>query len=341
MRVEACMMFVTRRHDLGDSQAKRIHSYLTRYRLDCSRCYTKYPLLITRGLSCKPNSHVPWSTSELRVRSAPWNRFKPSGKIFLLTVPRQYFFCGSFMLFLVCVCYAFVCVCLVLPCGHLLGKDWPLGSRLWCHIVSLLLSHWYPGSGVVLDCIYSWSLPSFVLCTFGLFTPNVDRCPPHSVIIAQAKCAVATSNCIESRCIYKKMHYLTFDFVVKVTRYVAQYLHHVTYSPAKFEVLTSNGLHGLGRDAFSWKWMIWPLTLTLGSRYLTICPVSSSPCDLCICTVWRCLVQRLRGRCNNKKIIYLTLTFRSNVTRNIANTCTICIMWPMKLQCLKLLRLTL
>ena len=64
-----------------------------------------------------------------------------------------------------CVCYAFVCVCLLLPCGHLLGKGWPLGSHLWCSVVSLLLSHWYPGSGVALDCIDSWSLPSFVLST--------------------------------------------------------------------------------------------------------------------------------------------------------------------------------
>ena len=29
------------------------------------------------------------------------------------------------------------------------------GSRLWCLTVSLLLSNWYPGSGVVLDCIDS------------------------------------------------------------------------------------------------------------------------------------------------------------------------------------------
>ena len=28
-------------------------------------------------------------------------------------------------------------------------------SRLWCLTVSLSLSHWYPGSGVVLDCIDS------------------------------------------------------------------------------------------------------------------------------------------------------------------------------------------
>ena len=39
--------------------------------------------------------------------------------------------------------------------GHLLGKGCPLGSRLWCITVSLSLSHWYPGSGVVLDCIDS------------------------------------------------------------------------------------------------------------------------------------------------------------------------------------------
>ena len=36
------------------------------------------------------------------------------------------------MFFLSCVCYAIVHVCLYMPCGHLLGKGWPLGSRLWC-----------------------------------------------------------------------------------------------------------------------------------------------------------------------------------------------------------------
>ena len=52
-------------------------------------------------------------------------------------------------------CLAFVRVCLFVPCGHLQGKGWPLGSRLWCITVSLSLSHWYPGSGVVLYCIDS------------------------------------------------------------------------------------------------------------------------------------------------------------------------------------------
>ena len=54
------------------------------------------------------------------------------------------------------LCLLCLCVRLfIVPCGHLLGKGWPLDSRLWCLTVSLSLSHWYPGSGVVLDCVDS------------------------------------------------------------------------------------------------------------------------------------------------------------------------------------------
>ena len=57
-------------------------------------------------------------------------------KIFLLTIPRRCFFCGSFVLS--CFCYAFMRVCLLMPCGHLLRKGWHFGSfcnvLLWsCH----------------------------------------------------------------------------------------------------------------------------------------------------------------------------------------------------------------
>ena len=57
-------------------------------------------------------------TFELRVRLTPRNRFKHSSKIFLLTVPRCYFFCGSFVLFMSCVCQPFMSVhcCLVVTC---------------------------------------------------------------------------------------------------------------------------------------------------------------------------------------------------------------------------------
>ena len=50
-----------------------------------------------------------------------------------------------------------------MPCGHLLGKGCPLGSRLWCLNMSLSLSFWYPGSGVVLYCIDPWSLHPYLL----------------------------------------------------------------------------------------------------------------------------------------------------------------------------------
>ena len=47
------------------------------------------------------------------------------------------------------------------PVPHNLWTEF--SSRLWCLIVKLSLSHWYPGSGVVLVCIDSWSLSSFFL----------------------------------------------------------------------------------------------------------------------------------------------------------------------------------
>ena len=78
-----------------------------------------------------------WSTSEIKVRLAPWNRFRPSSKIFYWLL-KSNFFCGSFVLFMSCVCHA---VCSLLPCGQVMAKGWPLGSRLWWLIVFLSLSH--------------------------------------------------------------------------------------------------------------------------------------------------------------------------------------------------------
>ena len=57
-----------------------------------------------------------WTKGEV---DAPLNRFKPSSKIFLLTIPRRCFFCGSFMLFLSCfvmLSCTSVCWCLVVTC---------------------------------------------------------------------------------------------------------------------------------------------------------------------------------------------------------------------------------
>ena len=68
------------------------------------------------------------------------------------------------------------------------------------------------------------------------------------------------------RSIYKKIQY--FDLWPwpwgQGHTNVAQYpLHHVTYPATKFEVARSNRLGG---DTFTRKYIIWSLTLTLGSR---------------------------------------------------------------------------
>ena len=73
-----------------------------------------------------------WSTSELSVRLAPLNHFKPSSKIFYWPFQGGTSFVDLLFFVLSCVCYVFVRVCLYVLCGHLLGKGWPLGSRLWC-----------------------------------------------------------------------------------------------------------------------------------------------------------------------------------------------------------------
>ena len=54
-----------------------------------------------------------------------------------------FFFCLAFAMPLCGSVY----MCLVVTCSH--------GSSLCCLTVSLSLSHWCPGSGVVLDCIDS------------------------------------------------------------------------------------------------------------------------------------------------------------------------------------------
>ena len=130
----------------------------------------KTGLILTSWLSCVlyfitfPN--VSWSTSESRVRLAPWNWFKPSSKIFYWP-----FQGGTSFVDLLCFCsvlclLCFVHVCLYVLCGHLLGKGWPLGSRLWCLLwvchfpIGILGQVWY----------LIVSIPE--LCTITYFYPG-------------------------------------------------------------------------------------------------------------------------------------------------------------------------
>ena len=102
-----------------------------------------------RGLSCKLNIYVSWSTSELRVRLAPWNLFKPSSKIFYRPfqggssfVELLCFFC---LVFAMPLC-ASVYMCLVVTCWEraaLLALV--CGVLLWvCHFpIGILGQVWY------------------------------------------------------------------------------------------------------------------------------------------------------------------------------------------------------
>ena len=123
-----------------------------------------------------------WTKGEV---GAPWNRFKPPppppSKIFLLTVPRRHFFCGSFTLFVSCFCYAFVRVCLLMPCGHLLGKGWPFGPRLWCLFVNFVtfpLVSWVRCGAW----LYQFLIIALFLCMFYKAFPAIYCCNIDTIL---------------------------------------------------------------------------------------------------------------------------------------------------------------
>ena len=108
--------------------------------------------LICLGLSCGPGIYVSWSTSGLGVSLGCETGCGPPVKYFTdrsRAVLLLWILCVFFLsVFAVPFVRLFVCA-LWSPAG----RGWPLGSRLWCLSVSLSLSHWCPGSSVVLDCI--------------------------------------------------------------------------------------------------------------------------------------------------------------------------------------------
>ena len=103
-----------------------------------------------RSLSCKPNIYASWCTSELRVRLAPLNRFKPSSKIFYWPFQGGTSFVGSLMFFF-CLVFsmslcAFIYMCFVVTCwerADLLALV--CGVLLWvCHFPIVILGQvWY------------------------------------------------------------------------------------------------------------------------------------------------------------------------------------------------------
>ena len=87
---------------------------------------------------------LPPSKNEIGIRA--------QGRIKILDMTLLWIFYGVFSILCLLCLLARLFIC---ASGHLLGKGWPHGSRLWCLNVTLSLYHWYPVSGVVLDCIGS------------------------------------------------------------------------------------------------------------------------------------------------------------------------------------------
>ena len=77
-----------------------------------------------------------WSTSELRVWSAPWNQFKPSSEYFIDRSNAVLLLWIVFVSYASCWCVLCYRGCLLQPCGHLLGKSWPFGCRVCCGFLS-------------------------------------------------------------------------------------------------------------------------------------------------------------------------------------------------------------
>ena len=88
------------------------------------------------------------------------NILKPSTN-FLTDRSKAMLLLWIFFVFCVCLCHTVLSVFTALwkPSGKGL-TSWP--SCLWCFLVWMSLSIRCPGSGVVLDRIDSWSLPSFL-----------------------------------------------------------------------------------------------------------------------------------------------------------------------------------
>ena len=106
--------------------------------------------------------NVSWSTSELRQGWCRETGLSPPVKCFTdrsKPVLLLWIFYAFSVLRLLCLCACLFVCALWLPAGV---EDWSLGSSLWCLTVSLSLSDWCPGPGVVLDGMESWSLHPYL-----------------------------------------------------------------------------------------------------------------------------------------------------------------------------------
>ena len=118
------------------------------------------------------------------------------------------------------------------------------------------------------------------------------------------------------RCVYKKIHYLTFDLDlgVKVT-----HQGHTKRHPVPLTSLTSCYFQKfMGRCVYNKKkkFDLWPWPW--GQGHTKRHPVPLTSCDLCTGKIWSCYFQKFMRRCIYKKIHYLTFDLGVKVTENAA-----------------------
>ena len=79
-------------------------------------------------------------TSMLRVRLALWHRLKPSSEYFTDRSMAMLLLWIVFVIHASCWCVLCCRVCSLHPCGHLLGKGWPLGCSVCCVFLCFVTS---------------------------------------------------------------------------------------------------------------------------------------------------------------------------------------------------------
>ena len=169
-------------------------------------------------------------------------------------------------------------------------------------------------------------------------TWNVSKCPLHHVTYAPTEFEITTSKALGGEAFTRKLNIwpLTLTLGSKSHKMLPSTLYimwPIQLQSLKLLLLTlKEEIHLQENTLFD----LWPWPL--GQGHSKCCPVPSTSCDLFSYRVWSCYIKMFRRRCIYKKIQFLTLTLGSMSHKILPSI--LYIMWPIQLQSLKLLCLT-
>ena len=146
-----------------------------------------------------------WSTPELRMSLAcRVPGLSPTVKYFYWPFQSGASFVDRCVIYVLCLsCFR---ICSLLPCGHLKGKGWPLGSCLWYLLCFCFFSHL-----VSWDRCGTWLYWLLIFAVFLTFIILLDIKP--NVV------AILKSPTPESRIIHRGF-YLSYDKISFLLKYV-------------------------------------------------------------------------------------------------------------------------